>query len=455
MGGLGINNSSFANLLLNCGAVIIMMVLPMVMGNIFGDLDEAWRRRQLEAREQALNTYEPDPFNVTVAFNREVQKALLWREAVGGNSTISRKLLGTKKYTGPCNATNPIDRCWRCNSNWETNRKRLADCGLGFGRKATGGKYGEFYVVTDHTDNPTVPKPGTLRHAVIQTKPLWIIFQRSMNIRLHQELIVQGNKTIDGRGAQIHISAGAGITLQFVSNVIIHGLYVHDIVQGSGGLVRDASDHIGLRTVSDGDGISLYGASNIWIDHVSMRNCKDGLIDVIEGSTGVTISNSHFTDHNEVMLFGASDSSSVDAIMQITVAFNHFGKRLVQRMPRCRWGYFHVVNNDYTYWNMYAIGGSQHPTIISQGNRFIAPTDRFMKEITKRDYATQAEWSQWTWRSQGDLFMNGAYFVESGDPNFLQKHPKLYDGITPFKGVEVTWLTRFAGALNCKKGQLC
>ncbi|KAL7221944.1 hypothetical protein ACSBR1_023810 [Camellia fascicularis] len=82
----------------------------------------------------------------------------------------------------------------------------------------------------------------------------------------------------------------------------------------------------------------------------------------------------------QVMLFGAHDSSSQNAIMQITVAFNHFGKRLIQSMPRCRWGLFHIVNNDYTHWNMYAIGGSNHPIIISQGNRFIAPLNPRLKE---------------------------------------------------------------------------
>jgi len=48
---------------------------------------------------------------------------------------------------------------------------------------------------------------------------------------------------------------------------------------------------------------------------------------------------------------------------------------------RCRHGYFHVVNNDYTHWEMYAIGGSANPTINSQGNRFVAPDDRFSKEV--------------------------------------------------------------------------
>ncbi|CAH9103561.1 unnamed protein product [Cuscuta europaea] len=430
------------------------IIVPSILGHI-GEFDEVWRRRAAEAWENALKTYEPDPYNVTAAFNSHVQKTLSEHGAKKMNKSTRREL-GIKKYTGPCNATNPIDRCWRCDPKWETNRKRLADCGLGFGRKAVGGKNGGFYVVTDSSDNPLNPKPGTLRHAVIRKEPLWIIFARSMNIRLEQELIMQGDKTIDGRGVQVHITGGAGITLQFIKNVIIHGIYVHNIVQGSGGLVRDSVDHYGIRTRSDGDGISIFGSSDIWIDHVSMKNCYDGLIDAIEGSTGITISNSHFTDHNEVMLFGANDNSKKDEIMQITLAFNHFGKRLVQRMPRCRFGYIHVVNNDYTHWNMYAIGGSANPTIISQGNRFIAPPDMFKKEVTHRAAGSEEEWKQWVWRSEGDIFMNGAFFVQSGDPTYTSKQNNLhYDGIKAFKGEEVTWLTRFAGALACKIGFPC
>lgn len=67
--------------------------------------------------------------------------------------------------------------------------------------------------------------------------------------------------------------------------------------------------------------------------------------------------------------------------MQVTIAFNHFGEGLVQRMPRCRHGYIHVVNNDFTAWEMYAIGGSANPTINSQGNRYTAPIDPNAKEV--------------------------------------------------------------------------
>jgi len=83
----------------------------------------------------------------------------------------------------------------------------------------------------------------------------------------------------------------------------------------------------------------------------------------------------------QVMLFGASNIFEGDKLMQITLAFNHFGQGLVQRMPRCRYGFVHVVNNDYTHWLMYAIGGSQDPTILSQGNRFIAPPIAASKEV--------------------------------------------------------------------------
>uniref|UniRef100_A0A7N0TS97 Pectate lyase n=1 Tax=Kalanchoe fedtschenkoi TaxID=63787 RepID=A0A7N0TS97_KALFE len=340
----------------------------VAQANIAG-FDDYWKKRAEEAKDAALRAFHPNPEEVTGHFNAT--------KPIKGSKRRS-----LRKYEGPCLATNPIDRCWRCQPDWEKNRKRLADCVLGFGHKTNGGKYGRFYVVTSAADDDMVnPKPGTLRHAVTRIEPLWIIFAKSMIIRLNQELIMTSDKTIDARGATVHIMGGAGITIQFVKNVIIHGLHIHDIVCGTGGMIRDSAEHVGLRTASDGDGISIFGSSNVWIDHVSMSNCKDGLIDAIMGSTAITISNGHFTHHNDVMLFGASDGYSEDQIMQITVAFNHFGQGLVQRMPRCRWGFFHVVNNDYTHWLMYAIGGSRNPTIISQGNRFIAPPNEAAKEV--------------------------------------------------------------------------
>ncbi|QCD82723.1 pectate lyase [Vigna unguiculata] len=412
------------------------------------EFDTYWQTRAEEAAKDNKAAYFKDPYSVSGNFTSSVSELIIGKDK-------RRNLKGKKNHDGPCMATNPIDRCWRCDPNWADNRMKLADCVQGFGRNTVGGKGGKYYVVTDSSDENMVDlKPGTLRHAVTRDGPLWIIFERSMVITLKQELIMTSNKTIDGRGVDVYISGGAGFTLQFINNVIIHGIKVYDISVHGGGMIRDSETHYGFRTQSDGDGISIFGSSNIWVDHVSMRNCYDGLIDVIMGSTAITISNSHFTDHNEAMLFGASDSYGADKIMQVTLAFNHFGKRLIQRMPRCRHGFFHVVNNDYTHWEMYAIGGSKNPTIISEGNRFIGPDDINAKQITKREYSPESVWSAWQWRSINDEYMNGAYFVQSG-PELVNRPFSRFDMIKAKPGTYVGRLTRYAGSLKCRTGKPC
>ena len=75
----------------------------------------------------------------------------------------------------------------------------------------------------------------------------------------------------------------------------------------------------------------------------------------------------------------------------------------------------HVLNNDYSDgWGLYAIGGSEDPTILSQGNHFNAAST---KEVTKRiddGGPTFGGWQKWNWASSGDVFLGGAFFTGSG-----------------------------------------
>lgn len=79
--------------------------------------------------------------------------------AVAADNSTRRHL--AKKYKGPCMATNLIDKCWRCDPQWADNREKYADCAMGFGSKATGGKGGRVYVVSDNSDSDVEnPAPG-------------------------------------------------------------------------------------------------------------------------------------------------------------------------------------------------------------------------------------------------------------------------------------------------------
>ncbi|PSS04689.1 Pectate lyase [Actinidia chinensis var. chinensis] len=348
---------------------------------------------------------------------------------------------------------NVIDSCWRKNPNWASNRQALAECAVGFGKNAMGGKAGLIYVVTDPSDDPINPKPGTLRYGAIQTKPLWIIFGRDMVITLKNELMLNSYKTIDGRGAKVEIAYGPCITVQRVRNIIIHGISIHDCKPGKAGIVRDSVVHAGHRLGSDGDAIDIFASSNVWIDHCSLARAADGLIDVIHASTAITISNNYFSQHDKVMLLGHNDQNTEDKVMRVTIVFNRFGSGLIQRMPRVRLGYTHVANNKYDEWQMYAIGGSANPTIFSEGNYYIASKNANAKQVTKREESKNG-WKNWKWRSSRDVFVNGAYFVPSGwgscNPNYSKSQ-----SFTVAHGSMVPALTSDAGPLGCVRYKAC
>ncbi|WOL08318.1 hypothetical protein Cni_G17071 [Canna indica] len=68
-----------------------------------------------------------------------------------------------------------------------------------------------------------------------------------MVIKLQQELMINSYNTIDGRGANVHIAYGAGLTIQFMQHVIIHNLHIHDIQPSSDDNIRDFEDRWGIK----------------------------------------------------------------------------------------------------------------------------------------------------------------------------------------------------------------
>ncbi|KAK7380826.1 hypothetical protein VNO78_33345 [Psophocarpus tetragonolobus] len=345
---------------------------------------------------------------------------------------------------------NVIDRCWRPNPGWRTYRSQLATCSVGYAGKMANniGKDLIHYTVTDPSDDPVNPKIGTLRYgaSMIQGK-VWITFQKDMSIKLEKSLLISSFTTIDGRGVNVNIANNACLMIFKATNIIIHSIRVHHCKSQSPGVVMGPEGKVIHLGQVDGDAIRLVTASKIWIDHNTLYDCQDGLLDVTRGSTNVTISNNWFRNQDKVMLLGHDDGYVRDQNMKVTIVYNHFGPNCNQRMPRIRHGYAHVANNLYQGWLQYAIGGSMKPSLKSEANLFIAPRTG-SKEVTWRK-STDKNGDRWEFHSIGDIFENGASFAITKGGHMSKPN---YNKEQSFKVVDaksVRSLTRSSGVLHC------
>jgi pectate lyase len=81
-----------------------------------------------------------------------------------------------------------------------------------------------------------------------------------------------------------------------------------------------------------------------------------------------------------------------------------------------------------------------------QGNRYTAPENVGAKQVTKRLDTGEGEWTSWNWRSEGDVMVNGAFFVDSGgesEGNFEKAY-----SINPKAVDRISALTMTAGVLG-------
>ncbi len=175
-------------------------------------------------------------------------------------------------------------------------------------------------------------------------------------------LSIGSNKTVYGA------AAGAGLKNIEMrvsgDNVIIRNLVLGEVI---------AYDTYGG---SGNDALSLNGATHVWVDHCEFKSNTtpylndgtaatnssndedfakdfyDGLLDVKNGATWITVSNCYFHDHYKAVLCASGDdgpdSSSrtglSDSDMRVTFNGNYF-KNVNARMPLFRYGTGHILNS--------------------------------------------------------------------------------------------------------------
>ena len=183
----------------------------------------------------------------------------------------------------------------------------------------------------------------------------------SVKLTVGSNTTIYGDTTEQGRLQNIELCVEG-------ENVIIRNMMLGEVVSWDG-YTKSGAD----------DALSLNGATHVWIDHCEFqshltphdldgneitssstyyssndkwkKDFYDGLLDIKNGSTWITVSNCYFHDHWKAVLCASGDekpdtnttTGATDADMRVTFAGNYF-KNINARMPLFRYGKGHILN---------------------------------------------------------------------------------------------------------------
>ncbi|MGI9079249.1 MAG: pectate lyase family protein [Acidimicrobiales bacterium] len=279
---------------------------------------------------------------------------------------------------------------------------------VGFGRNTVGGDGGPVVHVTTAADDGA----GSLRAAVAGTDPRWIVFDGDYTIQSSHGILVGSNKTIDGRGRRVTLTAPNqdGLVLNGSHNVIIENLIAHDF-----------GDTTKTKSNNPFDAIRLDKAStDIWIDHSDLSRAGDKLIAVDGGTTNVTVSWNRFHDQEQVIQIGNQTNSGPDTNQTLTIHHNFFDAT-GYRNPVISHGRAHVFNNYLADWQTYGMRSERSAQLYSEDNIFEAGANRKATQVKPggngcNDKKTLCDSTPGALKSVGDLALNGAD-IETNQPD--------------------------------------
>lgn len=271
-----------------------------------------------------------------------------------------------------------------------SSKDELMSNRIGFAKDTQGGHGGVEYIVTSLDDSGL----GSLREALESAEAYWITFSVEGEIELLKPIRAKSNKTVDGRDVEI-VLKGYGIQIYDATDVIVASIAIVD----------GAPDST--------DAIEIVRSNEVWIDHVTLANFGDGLIDIKYApgrEMNVTVSNSLFDEHNKVSLVGLHKPEAPDdSNISVTYANNYFTASTAQRHPRVAQAYAHLVNN-VIEWNQYGVASYDKARVYSEGNWYVAPEGNNKTAIDYTHGGTVGEYliPDGYVKSVNDVFENGS-----------------------------------------------
>lgn len=217
----------------------------------------------------------------------------------------------------------------------------------GWGNQTTGGDSGEHIIVSD---------AAGLRAALESPDPAYITFAASGVLDIAPKIMVQSNKTIDGRGKAVTLKTDNKncLWLEGVENVIISDV----TFDGSW------TNYTSAPETGGGDAVHLQNTQRVWLHHCKLTHWSDGAFDAKPDSINNYLSATwnRFEEIYKPCLMNGTN---------ISFGYNYVRKCGI-RFPKANRGGCHTYNNVIEDWQSPNIQYTEHKgQIYSQRNIWI------------------------------------------------------------------------------------
>src|SRR5207237_808079 len=178
----------------------------------------------------------------------------------------------------------------------------------GYGVNLTGGSGGPTVDVSSLAD--MAGWYGTDDNPLPNSSPAVLVIHGTVTLRTNGDTYLGNNKTVIGAGTNAAIIGDFG--LYGCSNVIIRNLNMSN-----------------PTPYGEGDAVSCKNAPvHVWIDHCTIHDTTDGMVDITRGGDFVTVSYCKFyysapTGHEDVNLIGGDDGDGSTDNGHLHVTFHH------------------------------------------------------------------------------------------------------------------------------------